>query len=116
MTLLDQTMPWWSGLADFAQHFGHAPDLDAVRRVAIHLVVGAEDTETEVIRVPEDHPLWVPGAERQGATRIARIEALAESLRANGITALLDVVPGVGHSAEDTFAATEAFLEARLRA
>jgi poly(3-hydroxybutyrate) depolymerase len=116
VTLLDPAMPWWAGLGDFARHFGHEPNLDAMRRVAVHLVVGTDDTETEVIQVPEGHPLWVPGAERQGATRIARIEALADSLRANGIAARLDLVPGVGHSAEGTFAATEAFLEARLSA
>jgi len=116
VTLLDAGMPWWAGIGDFARVFGHAPDIAAMRRIAVHLVVGDEDTESEVIRVPEGHPLWVPGAERQDPTRIARIEALAESLRANGIAATLDVVPGVGHSGEGTFAAVEAFLEPRLGA
>jgi dienelactone hydrolase len=116
VTLLDDSLPWWSGTADFAAVFGHAPDLAQMRRVAVHLVVGAEDTETEVLRVPEGHPLWVRGAEAAGPTRIARIEALAASLRAAGIAATLDRVPGAGHSAEATFAPVAAFLEPRLAA
>lgn len=114
VTLVDEALPWWTGIGDFAAVFGHPPDLAAMRRVAVHLVIGAEDTETEVIRLPEGHPLWVPGADRQGATRIARIEALADSLRAQGIAATLDVVPGVGHSGEATFPAVAAFLAPRL--
>lgn len=116
VTLLDDSLPWWSGIADFGKVFGHPPDLDAMRRVAVHLVVGDDDTETEVLRVPEGHPLWVRGAESAGPTRIARIEALAASLRAAGIAARLDRVPGVGHSAEGTFAPVEAFLAAHLAA
>lgn len=116
VTLLDPSLPWWTGIGGFARIFGQAPDIDAMRRVAVHLVVGDKDTETEVIRVPEGHPLWVPGAERQGPTRVARTGALAASLRANGIAVTLDIVPGVGHSGEGTFAAVEAFLEPRLGA
>ena len=44
-----------------------APDLAAMRRVPVHLVVGDDDTETEVLRVPQDHPLWVRGAEQAHA-------------------------------------------------
>lgn len=116
VTLLDPSLPWWVGTQDFAAVFGHAPDFMAMRRVAVHLVVGEEDTETEVIRVPPGHPLWVRGAEAQGPTRIARIEALAASLRDNGIAVALDLVPGVGHSGEGTFPAVEAFLEPHLAA
>lgn len=116
VTLLDESLPWWSGIGDFAEVFGHAPDLDAMRRVAVHLVVGEEDTETEVLRVPEGHPLWVRGAETAGPTRIARIEALAGSLAGAGIATRLDRVPGVGHSGDGTFAPVEAFLEPLLGA
>lgn len=114
VTLLDEAMPWWAGTADLATVSGHAPDLAAMRRVAVHLVVGAQDTETEVIRVPPGHPLWVPGAERQGPTRIARIEALAASLRAAGIGATLDIVPGIAHDVAGVQPAVEAFLGPRL--
>ncbi len=48
VTLLDQALPWWAGTQDFAAIFGQPPDLDAMRRVAIHLVVGADDLD----RVP----------------------------------------------------------------
>jgi dienelactone hydrolase len=116
VTLLDDALPWWTGTADFAAVFGHPPDLAAMRRVAVHLVVGAEDSETEVIRVPPGHPLWVRGAEKQGPTRIARIEALAASLRTAGIGATLDRVPGVAHDVAGVLPAVEGFLAPRLSA
>lgn len=114
VTLLDPSLPWWAGTADFEAIFGHPPDLAAMRQVAIHLVVGAADLETEVLRVPEGHPLWVRGAEQAGATRIARIETLAESLRAAGCHARLDHVPGVEHAHDGVYPAVEAFLDGQL--
>jgi dienelactone hydrolase len=114
VTLLDPSLPWWAGTGDMASIFGHAPDIAAMRRVAVHLVVGAEDTETEIIRVPPEHPLWVPGAEAQPPTRIARLEALADSLRGAGIGVAMDIVPGVGHDAAGMQCAVEAFLAPRL--
>lgn len=113
VTLLDFSLPWWSGISDFARIFGHPADLAAMRGVAVQLVVGGDDTETEVIRVPEGHPLWVPGAEQAGRTRIARITALAESFRGAGIAASLDIVPGITHQAEGVLPAVEKFLEAQ---
>ena len=114
VTLLDPALPWWAGIEDFAMIFGHAPDIAAMREVSIHLVVGMDDMETEVLRVPPDHPLWVRGAEQAGPTRVARIEALAASLLAAGCDPRLDHVPDVEHSVEGVFPAVEAFLETRL--
>lgn len=114
VTLLDEGLPWWAGIQDFAAIFGHPPDLNAMRQVAIHLVVGADDLETEVLRVPEGHPLWVRGAEQAGPTRIARIEALQASLQAAGCSTRLDHVPGVEHSQEGVYPAVEAFLEGQF--
>lgn len=114
VTLLSGSAPWWAGTADFAARFGHPPDLAAMRRVAVHLHVGDADTETEVIRVPPGHPLWVQGAEAAGATRIARLEALARSLRAAGIAAELERVPGAAHEAAPMRPAVERFLARHL--
>lgn len=116
VTLLDTSLPWWAGTGGFAERFGHGPDLDAMRRVAIHLCVGAEDTETEVIRVPEGHPLWVRGAESAGPTRIARLERLAESLRAERMDVTVDIFPGAAHATEPSIPAVTRFLEPRLAA
>ena len=114
VTLLDEALPWWAGTQDFVAIFGHPPDLDAVRGVAVHLVVGADDLETEVLRVPKGHPLWVRGVEQAGPTRVARIEALEASLRAAGCATTLDRVPGVEHSQEGVWPAVERFLDAQF--
>lgn len=114
VTLLDRSLPWWAGLADFADHFGAPPDLDAMRRVAIHLCVGTADTETAVLRVPPGHPLWVEGAESAGDTRIARLESLAASLRAERMDVSLDLVDGAGHAVAKFMPAVTRFLEPRL--
>ena len=116
VTLLDPSLPWWAGTADFEAIFGRALDIEAMRRIAIHLAIGGNDTETEEIRVPEGHPLWVRGVEQAGPTRITRIEALDASLRAAGCTTQLDYVPDVAHATRRILPVAAAFLERQLLA
>ncbi|GGJ20998.1 alpha/beta hydrolase [Neoroseomonas lacus] len=116
VTLLDPSLPWWAGTADFETIFGHPLDTEAIRRIAIHLAIGGSDTETEEIRVPEGHPLWVRGVEKAGPTRISRIEALDASLRAAGCSTQLDYVPNVAHATKRILPVTAVFLEKQLLA
>lgn len=98
VTLLDQALPWWTGVADIADRFGVALDLDAMRRVAVQMVVGAADTETWEITIPEGSSWWMPGANDAGATRIERLQSLRGSFEAEGIAVSFDTVPGVAHN------------------
>ncbi len=97
VTLLDPALPWWIGTRDFRQEFGVEPDLAALRRVAVQMIVGADDAETWEITMTKDSPKWMPGANDSGATRVERIKSLHDSFTRNGIAVQLDVVPGVAH-------------------
>jgi hypothetical protein len=101
VTLLEETLPWWIGTKDFSREFGAQPDLDALRQVAVQMIVGAEDTDTWEITMTEKSPKWMPGANDSGATRIERLMSLRDSFLRNEIPVQFDLVPGVGHEGAD---------------
>ncbi len=97
ITLLDDKLPWWLGTRDFIAEFGTAPDLDALRKVAVQMIVGAEDKDTWEITMTPESRRWMPGANDAGATRIERLTTLRDNFVRKGIAVRLDVVPGVAH-------------------
>lgn len=99
VTLLDFDHDFWVGVRDFESRFGKRLDLDAIRRVPVHMVIGAEDTETWEIRLtPDDTSWWMDGAERLAeANRLERMAALRASFEDHGIAVRQDIVPGAGH-------------------
>lgn len=112
-TLLDLDQPWWIGVADMEQRFGRALDLDAIRRVDIHLAVGGDDTNaSEIIHQPGSR-LWMPGANDGGATRVERLASLAASLKSHGVGFEYDVLPGVRHDRAALVASAIDFFDTR---
>jgi poly(3-hydroxybutyrate) depolymerase len=112
VTLLDETLDYWPGIRDFADQFGHPPDIAAMRRVPVQVVVGGEDRDLWEITLRPGDPRWMPGAEAAGASRIDRARSLAASLAAQGISARLDIVPGAGHRLAEIAPAAIDFLDA----
>ncbi|MGW6461870.1 alpha/beta hydrolase [Streptomyces sp. NPDC055078] len=108
VTLLDDTLPWWAGTE------GRTLDLPAMRRVAVQLVIGAEDTETWEITLTERDPLWVRGADRSGRTRLDRLASLHRSLTDAGIGARVDRVPGAAHHGFPLLDTVRAFFATTL--
>jgi pimeloyl-ACP methyl ester carboxylesterase len=96
ITQLDDSLPWWLGTGGFEERFGVRIDLDALRRVPVQLVVGAEDVETWEIMNPGG-PNWMDGVEATGDTRVARLETLRDNFVSQGIAVRFDLVPGVAH-------------------
>ncbi|MCR6483064.1 alpha/beta hydrolase [Amycolatopsis sp. OK19-0408] len=96
ITQLDESLPWWLGTGGFEERFGIRIDLDALRRVPVQMVVGAEDTESWEIMNPGG-PNWMDGVEETGDTRVARLETLRDNFVSQGIPVRFDVVPGVAH-------------------
>lgn len=98
VTLLDFEHDYWVGVANFREVFAKAIDLDAMRRVPVHMVIGARDTETWEIRLRPTDELWMEGAERLAeANRLERMAALRESFEAHGIAVRQDVVANAAH-------------------
>lgn len=114
ITELDDTLPWWLGTKDIEEHFGRPLDLDAIRRVPVHMVVGAEDTDTFEINNPGESN-WLDGCEKTGRTRIERLRTLQRGYESQGIDVTFDLVAGVAHSGTAVLPAVERFFGAQLR-
>lgn len=110
VTLLDFDHDFWVGVRDFEAVFGKAIDLEAMRRVAVHMIVGGDDTETWEITIRPDSPRWMPGADLAGADRQDRMRALKASFERHGIAVRHDTVPGVAHNGLAMVPLVEQFL------
>ena len=110
VTLLDFNRDWWVGVRDFEETFGKPLDLEAIRNVAVQMVIGSEDTETWEITLKPSDQRWMPGADAQGTNRLERMEALKRSFEANGVAVRHDVVPGVGHDGFKLIDTVESFF------
>jgi pimeloyl-ACP methyl ester carboxylesterase len=98
VTLLNQDYDWWVGVRDVKARFGIEIDLEAMREVKVQTLIGSADDATWEITIPRESKLWMDGADLQGANRLERIAALADSFEAHGIAVRRDIVPGVAHS------------------
>lgn len=98
VTLLDFEHDYWVGVRNFRAVFRKDIDLDAMRRVHVHMVIGAQDTETWEIRLQPGDALWMDGAERLAeANRLQRMAALRGSFETHGIAVCQDIVPNAAH-------------------
>jgi pimeloyl-ACP methyl ester carboxylesterase len=109
ITRLDPELPWWLGTGDFAERFGRAPDLDAMREVPVQMVVGEEDTETWEIDNPGGSN-WMDGVQDTGRTRIERLRTLCADFERGGLLVRFDLVPGVAHDGMGVLHVVQDFL------
>ena len=116
VTLLDAKKRWWVGTADAQEIFGIAPDLQALRRLPVQVIVGDNDRDTWEITHKEGGRHWMPGANDAGRTRPERAATLQQSFAAAGVNARLDVVPGVAHDGAKCLPQVEDFLAQQLKA
>lgn len=113
-TLLDQDRDWWVGIRDIEERFGTPVDVQAMRRVAVHLAVGDADRDTsEITHVPGGR-YWMPGANESGATRTERLQTLSDNLVGNGLDVTTEILPGVAHECTPLADAASAFFAQRL--
>lgn len=113
ITELDDSLPWWLGTKGFAERFGKALDIDAVRRIPVHLVVGSADTDTFEINNPGESN-WMDGCEKTGRTRVERLRTLRRGYESHGLSVTFDLVDGVGHSGSAVLPTVERFFGALL--
>lgn len=99
VTLLDDRFDFWAGTRDFEAKFGKPFNYNAMRKVRVQMVIGAEDTELWEIGMDETSDGWMPGAEITGPfNRRKKMEELKKSFEVHGITVQHDIVPGAAHS------------------
>ena len=111
VTLIDPATPWWRGTRDLTERFGIEMDLEAMREIPVHMVVGADDLDTWEITLAPGHPHWMEHANAAGRTRIDRIQTLKANFEAHGIKVRLDMAPGVGHNGYAVLDAPQKFFE-----
>ncbi|TIL96007.1 MAG: alpha/beta hydrolase [Mesorhizobium sp.] len=116
VTLLDFDHDFWVGVRDFEKVFGKAIDLDAMRKVAVQMVIGGDDLQTWEITIKPEDDWWMPGADLAGATRNDRIRSLKGSLERHGVEVQLDVVPGIAHNDGALIAKVKEFFARILNA
>ncbi|MDE2945704.1 MAG: alpha/beta hydrolase [Chloroflexota bacterium] len=109
VTLLDESLDWWSGVRDAERLFGRAIDIAALRRLPIQLLVGENDDDD--ITIADDDPWWAPGANLAGATRRERLASLFGQYQRLGCDATLEVIEGCGHEWTPLRDATTRFFE-----
>lgn len=116
VTLLDEDRDWWVGIRNLREVFGTDPDIEAMRRVAVQMVVGDADLDTWEITLKPGMPGWMPDANIAGATRVDKIRSLKASFEAKGIPVRLDLLPGVRHEGLKVVGAVQDFLAGAVAA
>lgn len=110
VTLLDPTRDWWVGTRNMAELFGIAPDIEAMRKVAVQMIVGAADLETwEITHKPGDRS-WMPDANRAGTNRPERLDSLRRNFEEHGIDVRFDLVPNMPHDGLKAVSRVEDFF------
>lgn len=114
VTLLSDAHDWWVGVRDVGQRLDVALDLAALCTVPVQTLVGGADLETEEITHREGGRYWMPDANRAGATRPERLEALHRSLIQAGVDVCHEVIAGVGHDPWPIIERAKLFLAEQL--
>ncbi|MCG7393388.1 alpha/beta hydrolase [Microvirga sp. ACRRW] len=110
VTLLDPSKGWFVGIGGMEAFLGKAPDLAAMRQVAVHMVVGEQDLDpSEVVSRPGS-PHNIPGINDTGSDRVTRLRALEANLRGAGLNVRFDLVPEVAHNGFAVLPAVFEFL------
>ncbi|MDR2198851.1 MAG: alpha/beta hydrolase [Deltaproteobacteria bacterium] len=83
VTLMDENLPWPSGIKDMHDIFGVKPDYESYKKTMVQFVIGSEDNfklqrETTV-------------------TRLEQLSRLRDSYNIMGLETVVSVVAGVGH-------------------
>lgn len=99
-TLISEEEDYGWGIRNFREVFDKPFDLPAVRQVPVHVLVGENDNK-------------FIGENRYGNNRLDRMKNFAANLKAAGVAADLEIIPGIGHidGAEERIAAAERFFE-----
>ncbi|HOF99706.1 MAG TPA: alpha/beta hydrolase [Clostridia bacterium] len=114
ITLLDDAKPWHAGTANFREVFGQGIDMEALRRVPVQLVAGADDLETWEIN-DRDSENWMEELAEAGENRVERLTCLWKNYLSHGISAELELVPGVKHWGYSIAPQVCAFFDGVLR-
>ena len=110
VTLIDESRDWPIGTRNLEEVLGRGLQLDAMRDVAVQMLIGGLDTETWEIATGPDSPFYLPGVNDECTNRQQKMRALMDDFAAHGIPSEQAIVPGVGHNAYEMVPAVKDFF------
>lgn len=116
VTLPDPGKAWWVGLQGLEQLTGQAPDLAAIAKTPLHLMIGADDDFPIANYSPEEMGMTGGDYEAYGVTRLDRLTTLRDAYKQLGANVTFDVIPGMAHgtNVEPAVRFFEKFLRGEL--
>lgn len=97
VTLLDETVEWWPGLAGACAAIGLSPDLASLRGIPAAVVIGSKDRVAGLVARPPGSPHGSIYEGLAGNSRLERARSLYASFRNSGIEASHHEVEGAAH-------------------
>ncbi|KAI5247372.1 hypothetical protein E4T42_06039 [Aureobasidium subglaciale] len=134
VTMLDEQQKWPKGVSDVQEVFGRSVDKTLLKAVDIHMVVGSTDTgahggnEFKEWQGRMKAKIKTSGSDEEaefisnfesskdGKGRLGTLQNIQTVWKDLGIEAHLDIVDGVGHSADGVRGAVLAYLEPLIKA
>jgi pimeloyl-ACP methyl ester carboxylesterase len=114
ITSLDTGQQWFAGIGGVEDHLGKQVDWAGMRQMTVHVAVGSNDTRPEVT-IPQVSPLYCPGINDSGNTRVDRAKKLHELLIESGIKSQFDEVPNADHHPGDLMPAVAAYFRREFK-
>jgi pimeloyl-ACP methyl ester carboxylesterase len=97
VTLPDENLQWWPGLANAEAAMGRPADLAALGRIPVAVTVGSDDLSAGLLRRDPSERNGSINAELAGTTRVERARSLHTALRKLGVASQFVQISGAGH-------------------
>lgn len=116
VTFIDDTANWWVGTKDLYRKFNTHLNLNAMRKVKVHMVIGENDTDAWNAKIEHSSPFRMGDEPRAtyhsgGKNRQDKMRSLKKNFEDNGITVNMEIVPKAGHDESQLFTAVQVFLK-----
>ncbi len=114
VTLPDPQHDWWTGMGDFEARFGQPADMEALRRLPIQLLCGAEDNLDFEIYSAAEMGMDERAYAAYGRNRQQRIMKLRDAYAHIGVDCDFALVPSAAHSFGPLLEASKPFFRQHL--
>lgn len=119
VTLIDDRRDWWVGTRDVYLKFNAKLNPARMTAVPVHMVVGADDTESWGDEIEKDSVYYMGDAagatyNSAGKNRVERLRNLEKNWKQHGIDVSFETVAGAGHDETDMFPAMQKFFVERI--
>ncbi|SLN54932.1 hypothetical protein PSM7751_02680 [Pseudooceanicola marinus] len=98
VTLPSRQETWWAGLDKAVEMIGEAPDLKALKKVPIAVLVGAEDLAEGLVDRTAQAPYGHRASALAGPTRLERARYLHNAYLQAGLSSQFATIPGARHN------------------